>query len=258
MKIWYQSYSSVGFDPKWRYYEESLEKHLAKVARADTTIDIHGVEKMPPKMLESTYFQHLHINQIIEKAIEAESKGYDAFTLAGMRDFAYNELKEVVDIPIAFIAESSFHMACLLAPKFSVIWTAESSLKAGAVNIKRYGLTDRYVPGANIAMSHYEILEAFAQTPEKVINKFKDAAKPLISQGAGVLVPGFGGLSSFLAEHGVNEVDGVPVMDNQAAVIKTAENLVDLKRLGISRSKRIPYRPSKEELVAIRKLYGVV
>lgn len=257
MKIWYQSYTSIGSDPKWRYYEESLERHLAKVARPDTKVDVRGVDRFPPKMLECSYFQYLHINQVIENALEAEKKGYDVFVLAGMRDFAYNELKDVVDIPLAFIAEASFHMACLLASKFSVIWTGASSLKAGAANVKRYGLEDRYIPGINISISHMELLEAFEKNPQKVIRRFKDAGRLLADQGAGVLIPGFGGLSSFLAEQGVNEVDGVPILDNQAALIKTAETLVDLKKLGISRSTRVPYHPSKKDLHAMRKLYGI-
>jgi Asp/Glu/hydantoin racemase len=248
MKIWYQSYTAIGADPKWRYYEESLEKHLAKVARPDTKIDIHGVDQFPPKMLECSYFQYLHIRQVIENAIEAEEKGYDVFVLAGMRDFAYNELKDVVDIPLAFIAEACFHMACLLAPKFSVIWTGASSLKAGAANVKRYGLEDRYVPGINIAITHMDLLEAFEKDPQKIIGKVKDAVNALADQGAGIVIPGFGGLSSFLAEHGVNEIDGVPILDNQAALLKTAETLVDLRKLGISRSKRVPYHPSKTDL----------
>lgn len=257
MKIWYQSYTAIGADPRWRYYEESLERHLAKVARPDTKIDIHGVDQFPPKMLECSYFQYLHFKQVIENAIEAEQKGYDAFVLAGMRDFAYNELKDVVDIPVAFIAEASFHMACLLASKFSVVWTGASSLKAGAANVKRYGLEGRYIPGINISMTHMDLLEAFEKNPQKAISRFKDAANSLADQGAGVVIPGFGGLSSFLAEQGVNEVDGVPILDTQAVLIKTAETLVDLKRLGISRSTRVPYHPSKNELSAMRKLYGV-
>lgn len=257
MKIWYQSYTAVGADPNWRYYEESLEKHVAKVARPDTKIDIHGVDRFPPKMLECSYFQYLHINQVIENALKAEREGYDVFVLSGMRDFAYNELKDVVDMPLAFIAEASFHMACLLASKFSVIWTGESSLKAGAANVKRYGLEERYVPGINISVTHMELLDAFENNPQKVISKVKDAAKSLADQGAGIVIPGFGGLSSFLAEQGVHEVDGVPILDTQAAVIKTAETLVDLKELGISRSTRVPYHPSKKDLNEMRKLYGI-
>ncbi len=54
----------------------------------------------------------------------------------------------------------------------------------------------------------------------------------------------------------MEEIDGVPVLDNQAAAIKMAEMLVDLKKLGIGRSKKSS-GPSKEEIIAGRKLYGV-
>ena len=66
-------------------------------------------------------------------------------------------------------------------------------------------------------------------------------------------------LSPFLSEHGIREVNGVPFVDGVAAVIKMAEMLVDLKNMGVVRSKQgLDISPvSKEELIEARRFYGV-
>ena len=61
-----------------------------------------------------------------------------------------------------------------------------------------------------------------------------------MQHAAKILVPGFAALSVFLAEQGVREIDGVPVLDSQAAVIKVAEMAVDFRRLGMPKPRKGP------------------
>ena len=61
-----------------------------------------------------------------------------------------------------------------------------------------------------------------------------------------------------LEDYEVREINGVPVLNGPAVVIKMAEMLVDLKSIGIERSNRGMYtRPSKEELTQARELFGM-
>ena len=260
MKIWYQSYASIGFDPGYKNYEDSLNKYVQSVARPDTKVDVYGVEKRAPKMVESDYIQYMHISQVIEKGIQAEREGYDAFVLGGTLDPGAVYLREVLDIPVAFIAESSFHVACLLAPRFSFIASGKAILLGQTRLAKQYGLEQRFVPGAHIGIENQlQFVDDMAKNPKKIINMLTETAKKPIERGAGALVPGFGGLSVFMAEHGMREIDSVPIVDGVAVVIKTAEMLVDLKNMGIMRSKKgLDISPvSKEELLAARKIYGI-
>jgi len=260
MKIWYQSYSAIGFDPRWKNYEDSLKRYVQKVARPDTKVDVYGVEKMAPRMVESDYIQYLHISQVIDKGLQAEQKGYDAFVLGGTLDPGAIYIREVLNIPVAFIAESSFYVACLIAPRFSVIASGDAILHGQTRLVKQYGLEQRFVPGAHLGIENtLQFVEEMGKNPKGIINKFTEIASKPIKQGAGALVPGFGALTSFLSEHGIREIDGVPIVDGVAVVIKTAEMLVDLKNMGIMRGKKgLDISPvSKEELMAARKLYGI-
>src|SRR3990172_1936456 len=85
MRIWYQSYSAIGFDPRWTYYEEHLTRYVREVARPTTEVSVHGVPLMVDKMVNSRYLQYLHSRQIHENALEAERQGYDSFVLRSLR-----------------------------------------------------------------------------------------------------------------------------------------------------------------------------
>jgi len=260
MRIWYQSYSPLGLDPRWKNYEESLKSHAQEVARADTEVEIHGVEKMAPRMVESDYIMYMHVAQIIENALRAEREGYSAFVVGGTLDPGAAYLKELLDIPVVFLGESAYYLACLLAPKFSPIASSEAILRAQTKLIGNYGLIQRLVPGVHLNVaSLVGIVDEMNNNPKKVIAMVTEKAAQPIGEGAGALVVGPGTLDAFLTQQGVREIDGVPIVDGVAATIKTAEILVDFKKMGIKRGKKgLGISPvSKEELLAARRVYGI-
>lgn len=257
MKIWYQSYTAMGYDPSWKQYEDDLKDYARKVARPDTVVAVHGVEKMIQKMVDSDYMQYLHVSQVIEKALQAEREGYDAFCIGGTLDLGHNYLREVLDIPVAFIAESSFYNALLLARKFGIIGMNERILHRQMDLVRFHGLEGRSVPGVSLGHTLPEIIQLSEKDPQKVIEMFKTASRELISRGAGAIIPGFGAMSAFFGRHNVHEVDGIPIVDIVAVVIKTTEMLVDMKKLGVQRARAGSYTyVSKQDLMSARKFYG--
>ncbi len=258
MRIWYQSYSAVGFDSRWSYYEENLARYVREVARPDTEVSVYGVPLMVAKMVNSRYFQYLHAKQVHENALEAERQGYDAFVLGGMLDLAYHELPELLTIPVLFIAETSFHVACLLSPNFSVIAPNDTVLKGIESRIEEYRLDKRYVPGVHLGGMSLEDFVASFDDPGPVVDRVHRAALETVARGARMLIPGFGALNLFLVNQGVRECDGIPFLDNTAVLIKMAETLVDLHKVGIRRARGgVLAPPSIEEVRAARRLYGL-
>lgn len=258
MRIWYQSYSAIGFDPRWAYYEEHLARYVRQVARPTTEVSVHGVPVMAPGMVDSRYLQHMHARQVHDNALAAERQGYDAFVLGGMLDLAYHELGELLTIPAVFIAETSFHVACLLSPTFSVVAPNEAVLRGIEARVADYGLGRRYVPGVHLGGQPLEeMVESFAD-PGPVLDRIARAAREVIQRGARMIVPGFGALNVFLVAQGVRECDGVPVLDNTAVLIKMAEARVDLHRRGTRRGRwGSGPAPAPEALRAARRLYGL-
>ena len=258
MRVWYQGFSPIG-DSAWNSAGKYVGSYLRKVARPDTTIDIHGVEKHHPKMLDSEYIRFLHVSQVIEKALQAEKEGYDAVCIGGTVDIGHVLLREVLDIPIVFIGESSLHAACLLARKFGIVSMQENQVRLQMELVKYHGLEQRCVPAIHLGfITHPEILDVLDKDPERFINMFTEAARKLIAAGAGAIIPGQGFVGAFFGEKGFRDVDGIPIVDINAILIKTAEMLVDLHKLGMKRSRAGQHTyASKAELLAARKLYRV-
>ncbi len=256
MKIWYQNYTPIGFDLKWKTIENNLANHIRRVVRPDTQVDIYGVEKMAPKMTVSGYIQMLHLSQVVENALRAEREGYDAFCLGGTLDLGNSILREVLDIPVSFILESSLFHACLLGTRFAIIGLNETMLRKQRELVRYYGLESRMVPSDHMKWTMTDFLEFVEKDPQRVVDSFIETAKKAIGQGAGALIPGFGHLGPLLGERRLKEIEEIPIVDIIASVIKTAETLVDLEKMGIRRSRKgINSYATKEELVAARRLY---
>lgn len=261
MKIWFQTFSpNPRVDPRWHFFDEQCRRHLPRVARPDTEFHIATVEMRGPKMIFSDYIQYMHIGQVIENAVEAERKGFDAFVTAGLRDLAHAELREAVDIPVVFAGEASYHAASLLARKFAVIHYDEWSVQTTRAIVERYGMGHRCLPGAHLGHMGYtltDLLTLFEKDPQRFIDEFRIAARVAINQGAEMLITDFAATSILLQEHNVKDVDGVPVLDTHAVLIKTAEMQVDFRRLGIPKARRGPqFDVTKHEILAARKVYG--
>ena len=257
MKIWYQSYTRVGFDPRWKPYEDDLKAYVDKVARPGTVVEVHGVEKLMPRIFESEYIQQLHVGQVIDNALKAESLGYDAFCVGGTLDIGHVALREILDIPVAFIAESSFHAACLLAPKFGIVGQSEQSNRRKLELVRFHGLQERCAGGHSMNTSNLEIVDMLNSDPERFIGMFTETSRRCIADGAGVLIPGFGAIGAFLGRRGIHDIDGIPILDIVAAVVKTSEMMVDFHNLGIRRSRKSQgNHASKEDILEARRIYG--
>jgi Asp/Glu/hydantoin racemase len=257
MKIWCQSASALGTDPVLKPYEKTLQRYIQETARLGTTVDLRGVRVWSPSVNWLRYAEYLNSSEIINNALEAERKGYDAFVVLCMDDPAFYELRQTVNIPVVSSGETAFHMACLLAPKFAILSYNAAPLEHQMENARRYGLGGRLVPGAAFGITLSEVVQSF-EKPEQILKGVREVSKRASEQGAAILVPSCGMLNMILLENKIREVEGLPVLDTVGTAIKMAEFLVDLKALGTMRSNLGSYtRVAADELAALRKAYGV-
>lgn len=91
-----------------------------------------------------------------------------------------------------------------------------------------------------------------------VLEQFREAALRAINQGAEAIIPGQLYLSEVLARAGVTRLHDVPVVDGLSATLKMAETMADLKRLGISVTRRgyTHARPPAEMIEHARCMHG--
>lgn len=257
MKIWLQTSTAIGRDPLWTPYEESLKKHSQKIARQGTTVDVHGVEHMSTGIDRSAYIEYLNTSMVINNAVRAEREGFDAFALTCMLDPGFFELKEVVDIPIAFSLECSAHFASIFAPKFALLAYNEVILRRMSERIKFYGVEDKLVPSPSFTVT-LEALQGGFKDPEPLLKLARPVVKKAAENGADMLISLCGCMNMIFVTHGIKAIEGIPIVDSVGISIKTAELMVDFRKMGMERVSRGLYsRLGKEELATVRKLYKV-
>jgi len=255
MRIWLQSADALSTDQLFAPYLDALIEHAKKVARPGTTVDVHGVEVSSTLLDRSRYIESLNTPQIIDNAIQAKREGYDAFALTCMLDPGYYELREVLDIPVVLPLEANCHIACLLAPKFALLGHNDHILRRQTEYVRNIGLGERLVPCPSFSVS-LDALQGGFENPEPVINEVKGVARKAAENGADMLVSLCGNLTMILVSNEIHEIEGIPFMDSVGTSIKTAEFLVDLKNIGVERTRRGLFTSlSKEQLAEVRKLY---
>lgn len=257
MKLWFQSCGTLGMDPEWSDYEQCLDKHLRKVARPDTEIHLQGARVFGSGVVTHRYDAYIHTAQMIDYAIQAESEGYDAFAQTGTLDLGFFEIREAVSIPVIFPTETALHIASLLAPKIGFLVMNPAFLDYLNGKAKLYGFQEHLTPGGYVNVTPSDLLRAF-KNPEPVIEQLATAAKRIGEQGANILICAGNPITMLFVEQGMTEIGGVPVLDSLGVLVKVAELMVDLQKMGITRKNMGLYSPlPKEEIRSTRKLYGI-
>jgi len=237
LRIWYQSLFDAGRLPA---YFSGMRRRARRLAREGVEVDFHGMAEgvyggaTPADVVSYPYLASLHNQFILDNALRAEAEGCDVFAIGSVQDPALEEARSLVDIPVVGYGESAMHFACLLGGRFAFIAFGERFDEMLDLRAKRLGFADRALP---TALMDVDFVQVGAGSPV-LLKKFRESAKALIAQGAQVLIPGQLYLSEAIARAGLTRIDEVPVIDGLAATLKMAEAMADLKRFGISVTRR--------------------
>ena len=204
------------------------------MARPGTLVESHGIAGTPFGKDRFRAAFHRVTTLMIESALRAEPEGFDAIAVINTFDHGYHELRELTRLPLVFITESAMHLACQLTARFGFVTHNHEILEHVRLLIRRYGLEDRTIEGAHLGLTYEDFPRMYAE-PEPYLAAFRAAARSVVQRGAGALLISGNPVNMFLIDQGLRDVDGVPIVDGCAAMMKTAEMLVDLDRLGIRR-----------------------
>ena len=163
----------------------------------------------------------------------AEAEGYDAF-ITNCLDLGFHELKEMVNIPVVFMTQATLAFYSQLAPNFAFLVNSERLHHFFKEIAERYSVRDRMVPGGWVTFAFTDYANLW-NNPETFVKQYLEVAGELTSRGATALCPAGLYLSQWLIDQGIREVNGALVMDPLAASVKTAEMMVDFRRMGVNR-----------------------
>ena len=260
MRLFYQSLGvtrrSTGGD-----YGQRLSAILARAASPGTTIELSGLSAGRAIADQYRYLEYLDTAEILDNGLAAERDGYDAFLIGNIFEPGLHALRELLNIPVLGLCESSVHLACLMGASFSVVNVNPKFTRRVTENIASYGLSGRLVSIDRMAVERPAVFDrAFADQTvrDDIIGQFRAAARRGLAKGAETIIPAGGIVMTLLAEAGIHEVDNAPVVNGLYALVKTGEMAASLKQLtGHFTSKRLTYAPPSGALLDdVRRVYG--
>jgi allantoin racemase len=208
-----------------------------KIGAAAKTAASPGVEvttvnpAFGPASIEGYFDEAFSIPGLIEEIGKAPEA--DAFVVACFDDTGLDAARCATSAPVIGIGEAAFHMASLIAAKFSVVTTLARSIVPIEHNLAKYGLSSCC---ARVRASEVPVLALEEPGSGARLLIEQEIERALAEDGAEAIVLGCAGMTDLTRDLALQF--GVPVLDGVACAINLAESLV---RLGLKTSKRRTY-----------------
>lgn len=184
----------------------------------------------------------------------AQTRGeYDGYVIACFGDPALSACREIADVPVLGIAESAFHMASLVAYKWSIVTVLPRVKPFMEEVVHRNGMEHKCASIRCTPLTVLEIEEDIERTKRMMLDEARDAIE---NDGAEAILLGCAGLGPI--DKVMQEALGVPVFDGTACAVKLLEGLF---AYGVTTAKVRAYlTPEPKELVAcpgsLAQIYG--
>ncbi|MBK0419777.1 hypothetical protein JD276_12110 [Leucobacter sp. CSA1] len=260
MRIWFQKHTVEGRMP---LLDQWYEEHLRRIARPGTVVDVHTLpgEAYPKTIPEGVvrygaveiFFSQFFARQ----AFEAERQGYDAFVIGTSQDPGLREARALAGIPVLGYGETSFHVAAMTGHDFAIVGFIPELAEPLAENVAAAGLQHRFRGFSYIEDGATIVPNALQGDIAPFLAAFETAARRAIADGAQLIIPGEGLPNEILISEGVTEIDGVPILDSDGLIVKMAESLVDMDRMGILSRSTAGYWMRRPDAAYLDHLAGV-
>jgi allantoin racemase len=198
-----------------------------------------------PASIESAFDEAFAQPDTIAKIVAAERDGVDAVVVDCMGDPAVDAGREATSMLVLGPAQTSMHLAALLAHRFSIVTVLDAVVPLLEDLARKYGLQDKLCSVRSVDIPVLELTEH-----SRLVRALVDeSVKAIEEDGAHAIVFGCTGmrgcaegLRASLAERGY---PGIPVIDPVIAAFKLAEALVEL---GLTPSRRTYPSPREKQL----------
>jgi allantoin racemase len=210
----------------------TIAEAARKAARPDTRIRTVEPQFGPPS-IEGAYDDAFAVPGLLVCIAEGEAEGAAAHVIACFDDTGLDAARARAEAPVIGIGEAAFHVASLLAHRFTIVTTLGCSVPVIENNLLRYGLDRRC---ARVRACEVPVLGLEDPASNARARIGAEIADALRHDGADAIVLGCAGMADLAAS--LTAEFGVPVVDGVAAAVTLAEGLA---ALGLKTSKRGGY-----------------
>jgi allantoin racemase len=173
-----------------------------------------------PLSIEGYYDEAMSLPGLMAEIAKGEAAGADAHIIACFDDTGLEAARCLANAPVIGIGEAAFHLASLIAHRFSVVTTLSRSIAAIETNLMKYGL-DRRCAKVRAAEVPVLALEDAGSNARRDISA--EIARAKLEDRAGAIVLGCAGMADLAVSLSLEH--GLPVVDGVAAAVKLAEAL---------------------------------
>ena len=227
-RIWYQSFVHP---TEQAPYIERLQAFLDGAAGAGIQFEVHGLD--PPDRHFHPLTEFRCAAQVIRNAVEAERSGYDAFVIGHFQEPGLLEIRGTVDMPVVGLGEANLLAGLSMGGRLGLVTIDPIFITWHERQVMSHGLDRRVVGVRAIHADLPGFMRAFTDAASyvQVRDDFVSQVRPLVAEGAEVIIPA-GGLPMLLfARECPFVIDGALVLNGIAVVAKAAEMAVALRRL---------------------------
>ncbi len=257
MKLWYQS---LVREMETSPYGAILERVINKCVEPGTEVRLRGIHESAGIGVHYRFLEYHDTREVIYNAMRAEREGFDAFLIGNASDAGILAAREVVNIPVLGLTETSLLVSCMMGATIGIMTVSDKWNARILENVRRCGMEARVAGIEGLNTSPLELKKAMvdASLRDKVVADFMAAARRQLERGAEVIIPAGGDVIVFLADAGIFSVDRAPIVNGIVELVKMGELAVRLKRYtGRFTSKRSTHAaPGGEFLARIRDFYG--
>ena len=230
MKIWFQLLSA---EERMQDFIRACQAQVNRAADPGTTVEVHGTKK---GALGDNYrfFEHLDTREVVENIVRLRQGGYDALVIGNSMDIALVEAREMLDIPVLALTETTIAFAEMMGERYGIIVPNAKFIPRYREVVVKYRQEQRLAALVPLEFAHIPDMNRLfreSEVQDRAIEQFRTVARQAIAQGAEVLIPA-GPPTTLLTMRDVHEVDGVPILDGYTLLVKFAETAVKLRILG--------------------------
>lgn len=247
-----------------------VHDYLAEAARSDTELLVRDVPTgyNDPAIVQFNGTRMFSDLELLKSALRAPGEGCDGVSVACYFDPALHQARQLLDIPVTGLAESSMLLASMMGSRFAVVTEMEGALPEMEMAIDRMNMRSRAISrkpvrALTLPAEEKEVVEEAILFKEEgmdigpLVENFKEVARACVKDGAEVIIVGCGNISPLLQQAGITEVDGAAVVEPMVASMKFTEMLVDLQRAGYPVvSRKLTYSSVPGELLGTLLLGG--
>lgn len=245
IRIRFQKHTVQGRMP---LLDAAYARHVDQVASAGAEVQFASLpaatyhSSLPERFVRYGAAEAMFSWHFAAQAVVAEQDGCDAFIIGTSQDPGLPEARALAGIPVLGYGETSFFTCASIGLRFGVVGFIPELEEPLTENIDRYGLKKWLAGFEYLEAGAAAVEDALSGQPEQFLAHFERRCQEMVRRGARIIVPGEGLPNEILFAHGVREIAGVPVLDPDGLLIRSAEHLVALRRLGVVPAAQEGYR----------------